>query len=80
MKAPARRLLLLGYTAAVYVAAAPGQGDTRAAIICGDLGVLNIDVSQLPEGVSPSDLRMCAGHPNGRVRILDPQQGVSLVP
>ncbi|KAK1978164.1 hypothetical protein LZ30DRAFT_599756, partial [Colletotrichum cereale] len=50
------------------------------AAICGDLGVLDVDIGQLPEGVSPADLRMCAGHPNGRVRILDPDQGASLAP
>ncbi|KAK2053539.1 hypothetical protein LY76DRAFT_524384, partial [Colletotrichum caudatum] len=42
--------------------------------------LLQVDGAQLPEGVSPSDLRMCAGHPNGEVRILDPQLGASLAP
>ncbi|EFQ36642.1 uncharacterized protein GLRG_11787 [Colletotrichum graminicola M1.001] len=80
MKTSVRNLLLLSYAATAYVAAAPGSGDARAAAICGDLGVLSIEDGQLPEGVSRADLRMCAGHPNGRTRVLDPEQGASLAP
>ncbi|KAK2026632.1 hypothetical protein LX32DRAFT_641656 [Colletotrichum zoysiae] len=83
MKTITRSLLLLGCAAAayaVYAAYAQNPGNARAAAICGDLGVLNVDIDQLPEGVSPADLRMCADHPNGRVRVLDPAQGTSLAP
>ncbi|GJC80617.1 hypothetical protein ColLi_03455 [Colletotrichum liriopes] len=77
---PVRNLLLFGYAATAYAVAALSLGDTRAAVLCGDLGVLNVETSQLPEGVSPADLRMCAGHPNGDVRVLDPAEGASLAP
>ncbi|KAK1218649.1 hypothetical protein PQX77_018657 [Marasmius sp. AFHP31] len=32
---------------------------------CGSLGVLNVDLSNLPEGMTPSDVRKCADHPLG---------------
>ncbi|KAK1993560.1 hypothetical protein LX36DRAFT_615676 [Colletotrichum falcatum] len=80
MKAAMEKLVLLGYTAMAYAAAAPASADAGAAAICGDLGVLSFEGGRLPDGVSPGNVRMCAGHPNGRVRVLDPQQGASLAP
>ncbi|KAK2002766.1 hypothetical protein LX36DRAFT_687969 [Colletotrichum falcatum] len=77
MKTTVRSLLLLGHAAASYAAAAPGTADARVAAICGDLGVLTFEDGKLPDGVSPGDVRMCAGHPNGQVRVLDPLQGAS---
>lgn len=32
---------------------------------CGRLGVMKIDLSELPEGVDPSEIRNCADHPLG---------------
>ncbi|KAK1234588.1 hypothetical protein PQX77_002206 [Marasmius sp. AFHP31] len=32
---------------------------------CGSLGVLDVDLSNLPEGMTPSDVRKCADHPFG---------------
>ncbi|KAJ8095425.1 hypothetical protein PM082_023195 [Marasmius tenuissimus] len=32
---------------------------------CGSLGVLNVDLKKLPEGMTPSDVRKCADHPLG---------------
>ncbi|KAJ8095426.1 hypothetical protein PM082_023196 [Marasmius tenuissimus] len=32
---------------------------------CGSLGVLNVDLNNLPEGMTPSDVRKCADHPIG---------------
>ena len=31
---------------------------------CGDLGVMDFDVKDLPEGVKPEDVRKCRDHPN----------------
>ncbi|WDK20887.1 hypothetical protein CGRA01v4_12176 [Colletotrichum graminicola] len=80
MKIPVRNLLLLDYAATAYAAAAPGSGDARVAAICEGLGVLSFEDGRLPDGVSPGDVRMCAGHLNGKVRGSDPQQGASLAP
>ncbi|KAJ9427199.1 hypothetical protein QL093DRAFT_2094332 [Fusarium oxysporum] len=33
-----------------------------------------------PDGVEPSDLRLCADHPLGRNRTLDSAEGASLAP
>ncbi|KAK6811622.1 hypothetical protein RU639_012522 [Aspergillus parasiticus] len=32
---------------------------------CGSLGVMRIDPAELPEGVTMTDVRMCADHPLG---------------
>lgn len=34
---------------------------------CGSLGVLKIDPADLPEGVTPADVRKCADHPLGHL-------------
>ncbi|KAL6858135.1 hypothetical protein ACO1O0_005588 [Amphichorda felina] len=32
--------------------------------VCGDLGVMEVDLSNLPEGVDPTKIRTCADHPS----------------
>ncbi|EWG54186.1 hypothetical protein FVEG_12459 [Fusarium verticillioides 7600] len=73
------------FVALVYVtlassAATPASPAAGAVAICGDLGILNIAPGDLPEGVAPSELRLCADHPMGRNRTLDPLEGASLAP
>jgi len=72
--------LALAYAALASSAATPASPAAGAAAICGDLGILNIAPGDLPEGVEPSDLRLCANHPMGRNRTLDPLEGASLAP
>ncbi|KAJ4137212.1 hypothetical protein NW768_002794 [Fusarium equiseti] len=71
-------LLALAYAAMASSAATPVS--PGAAAVCGDLGILNIAPGDLPEGVEPSELRLCADHPMGRNRTLDPAEGASLAP
>ncbi|RBQ76052.1 hypothetical protein FVER14953_12459 [Fusarium verticillioides] len=73
------------FVALVYVtlassAATPASPAAGAVAICDDLGILNIAPGDLPEGVAPSELRLCADHPMGRNRTLDPLEGASLAP
>ncbi|CVK85186.1 hypothetical protein FPRO06_07658 [Fusarium proliferatum] len=72
--------LRLAYAALASSAATPASPASGAAAICGDLGILNIAPGDLPDGVEPSDLRLCANHPMGRNRTLDPLEGASLAP
>lgn len=59
MKLHLGTLLFATYaTVAVTAASSP---DAEA--ICGRLGVMKVDPEDLPEGVLPSDVRMCADHP-----------------
>lgn len=46
---------------AAGVFASPAAKDT-----CGDLGVMDVDLSNLPEGVDPSNIRACANHPSSQ--------------
>ncbi|RBR25332.1 uncharacterized protein FIESC28_01769 [Fusarium coffeatum] len=73
-------LLILAYAAMASSAATPVAPAAGAAAVCGDLGILNIAPGDLPEGVEPSELRLCADHPMGRNRTLDPAEGASLAP
>ncbi|TVY76466.1 hypothetical protein Focb16_v007579 [Fusarium oxysporum f. sp. cubense] len=45
--------------------------------ICCDLGVMDIAPGDLPEAVQPWEARLCADHPLGRDRELDPEKGAS---
>ncbi|KAM0445465.1 hypothetical protein ACHAQK_001674 [Fusarium lateritium] len=72
--------IVLVYAALASSAATPSSPAAGAVAICGDLGILNIAPGDLPEGVEPSDLRLCANHPMGRNRTLDPLEGASLAP
>lgn len=57
-------LLLLAASAPLSWAAiftAPGASEEE----CGRLGFMTYDPDELPEGVTPEDLRKCAGHPMG---------------
>jgi hypothetical protein len=54
--------------------------EVNAESICGELGVMKINADDLPDGASPKDVRMCAKHPHGRNRTLDPSEGASLPP
>ncbi|KAM0256816.1 hypothetical protein ACHAQJ_004768 [Trichoderma viride] len=51
-----------------------------ATSICGELGVMKFNASELPSDVSAGDVRMCAEHPHGRNRSLDISDGASLAP
>ncbi|GKZ24768.1 hypothetical protein AbraIFM66951_002012 [Aspergillus brasiliensis] len=39
--------------------------DPNAEAECGSLGVMKLDPADLPEGVTPADVRKCADHPLG---------------
>ncbi|KAF3310803.1 hypothetical protein TWF173_009160 [Orbilia oligospora] len=53
---------------------------SSAAAECGSLGVLEIDLNDLPAGVDPSALRKCAGHPLGHTRDLKKTTYTPLTP
>ncbi|RAL15125.1 uncharacterized protein BO97DRAFT_403750 [Aspergillus homomorphus CBS 101889] len=61
--------LLLGISATAVLAAlrpdATPEEVAAAKAECGSLGVMMIDPAELPEGVTMSDVRMCADHPLG---------------
>lgn len=74
------------YLSIVVAASAAVQRSNRATneisaeSICGELGVMRSNANELPENVSPKDVRMCAKHPYGRNRTLDLSEGASLPP
>ncbi|SPJ91495.1 uncharacterized protein FTOL_13510 [Fusarium torulosum] len=78
MKVFQKVLIILAYSAFILSAATPASPEARAKAICGDLGIL--DITTVPDGVEPSELRLCANHPMGRNRNLDPKKGASLAP
>ncbi|KAM0344819.1 hypothetical protein ACHAPU_007201 [Fusarium lateritium] len=80
MKHAKASLIVLAYTALASSAATPASPAAGAAAICGDLGILNLSPDEVPEGVKPWDLRLCADHPMGRNRTLDSDEGASLAP
>ncbi|KAK7415753.1 hypothetical protein QQX98_005666 [Neonectria punicea] len=80
MKASINTVILSGYIALASAAVAPVTPTDRIQAVCGDLGVMKIDVKGLPDGAALTDIRMCAGHPLGNSRALDPLEGASLVP
>ncbi|KAF4254002.1 hypothetical protein CNMCM8812_001850 [Aspergillus fumigatus] len=61
--------LLLGISATTAFAAlrpdATPDEVAAAEAECGSLGVMRIDPAELPEGITMSDVRMCANHPLG---------------
>ncbi|KAL4987128.1 hypothetical protein BDW68DRAFT_178188 [Aspergillus falconensis] len=61
--------LLLGIFATTALAALRSDATpdevAAAEAECGSLSVMRIDPSELPEGVTMADVRMCAGHPLG---------------
>ncbi|KAL4779047.1 hypothetical protein BJX76DRAFT_362138 [Aspergillus varians] len=63
--------LLLGAYATTALAAiypVPGSdAEAEAKTVCGELGVMYFDPADLPEGVTPADVRMCRKHPLGRL-------------
>ncbi|KAL7925686.1 hypothetical protein ACQKWADRAFT_309983 [Trichoderma austrokoningii] len=54
--------------------------EISAESICGELGVMSFNASELPNDVSPNEVRLCAKHPQGRNRTLDFSEGASLPP
>lgn len=74
------------YLSIVVAASAAVQRSNRATnepsaeSICGELGVMRFNASELPDHVSPNNVRMCAKHPHGRNRTLDLSEGASLPP
>ncbi|KAE8154232.1 hypothetical protein BDV25DRAFT_148129 [Aspergillus avenaceus] len=66
--------LLLGISATALAALRPDATPDEVAAAeaeCGSLGVMRIDPAELPEGISMSDVRMCADHPLGSRAIPD---------
>lgn len=59
--------LLLGVYAITALAAKPAGTDADADAECGALGVMKFDPADLPEGVTPADVRKCADHPLGHL-------------
>ena len=63
--------LLLGvYATTVLAAKPPGTDadvDAEAEAECGALGVMKFDLADLPEGVTPADVRKCVDHPLGHL-------------
>ncbi|KAI1379484.1 hypothetical protein F4677DRAFT_464780 [Hypoxylon crocopeplum] len=60
MRFDAPILLLATHAACLFGAGAADQATTKQ---CGDLGVLQIDQTNLPEGVNLSEVRKCTNHP-----------------
>lgn len=66
------KTLLLVACATTALSVALPDAAAADAMACRDLGgVMRIKSSELPEGVSVSDVRKCVEHPHGRQRILD---------
>ncbi|KAH7486445.1 hypothetical protein IWW34DRAFT_779901 [Fusarium oxysporum f. sp. albedinis] len=70
-------ILVLAYSTLISAVSSTIPG---AEAVCGDLGILQATPGSLPDGVEPSDLRLCADHPLGRNRTLDSAEGASLAP
>ncbi|KAL5609732.1 hypothetical protein FOVSG1_004413 [Fusarium oxysporum f. sp. vasinfectum] len=70
-------ILVLAYSTLISAVSSTISG---AETVCGDIGILQIAPGTLPDGVEPSDLRLCADHPLGRNQTLDPAEGASLAP
>lgn len=51
--------------AASATAAGQAAEEVDPVKICGRLGVMKVDLEDLPEGVRMEDVRMCADHPLG---------------
>lgn len=64
---------LLATSAIASPASAEVAPDTALAAECGSLGVMKVDMSDLPEDVNPSAIRRCAEHPLGRYPGLAPE-------
>lgn len=78
MKAAIHWSILIAASAAATMSHAINEID--AVSICGELGVMKVNIDELPEGVSLEDVRLCADHPLGRDRSLDPSDGASIPP
>ncbi|KAL4875536.1 hypothetical protein BJY04DRAFT_201586 [Aspergillus karnatakaensis] len=67
--------LLLGISITTALAAihpAPGSAaEAEAKAQCGALGVMYFNSDDLPEGVTPDDVRMCRDHPLGWKKTPD---------
>ncbi|EAW12136.1 uncharacterized protein ACLA_060960 [Aspergillus clavatus NRRL 1] len=61
MKLPLKTLLFLGFASVALGVQLPAPGATEEE--CGRLGIMYYDPEDLPEGVTPEDVRHCAAHP-----------------
>jgi hypothetical protein len=73
MKIHATLLLL-----ATAMAVATPPRNINVAEECGDLGVMEVDPKDLPEGVTMADVRLCREHPVGKTE--SPDEEGSLAP
>ncbi|KAH6606457.1 hypothetical protein Trco_005610 [Trichoderma cornu-damae] len=80
MKASAIYVFLITGTLAAVGNVDITAREPDASSLCGELGVMTVNTSELPSNVAPGDVRMCAKHPQGRDRTLDISEGASLAP
>ncbi|GKZ69492.1 hypothetical protein AnigIFM50267_004701 [Aspergillus niger] len=66
---------LLTYVLLTIYATTAVSTDISAEEECGSLGVMKIDPADLPEGVTPADVRKCADHPLGYLPHPDAAAG-----
>ncbi|PYI09935.1 hypothetical protein BO78DRAFT_383762 [Aspergillus sclerotiicarbonarius CBS 121057] len=74
MRFPLALFSMLALTSALALSPT-AKGDP--VVECGDLDVMVVPAADLPEGVSPSDVRKCKDHPLGNNRHV---KGASLAP
>ncbi|KAI1208430.1 uncharacterized protein F4807DRAFT_461757 [Annulohypoxylon truncatum] len=67
MKLNIAAILLAAHACHVLAAT---TSNPAAAEECGDLGIMEYDEVNLPQGMTPSDVRKCAKHPLGDTRII----------
>lgn len=75
MKLPITIISMLTLSSALTVTLRAAEGDP--VVECGSLDVMNVDTTDLPAGVTASDVRRCLDHPLGRNRHI---KGASLAP
>lgn len=68
-------LSILVAASAAFQRSNRATNEISADSICGELGVMRFNASELPDYVSPNNVRMCAQHPHGRNRTLDLSEG-----
>ncbi|KAI9371050.1 hypothetical protein BJX61DRAFT_512793 [Aspergillus egyptiacus] len=75
MQLPITIISMLALSSALTLTPRAAEGD--AVVECGDLDVMRVNAADLPEGVTPRNVRKCLEHPLGRNRDV---KGASLAP